>query len=386
MSKAVDEYQRSLWSHECTSCRLSSGCDYALLGAGGCACLCRGQTDVLSGAACRHICREPPATFGAVEQHIEETTSLDELRIAPELPRLRRLPAWLPLRTHEAKRRIANVSVAAVELKYLQLSIRDPTRMLRCALPRDTMLLAILNADDKMLERLWKAGAEARAELFRQLTKVGFVGCTGPTFSILHDVTERLPYHNEISLRRHHRILQEIADMGLVPIPNLYTTGLRSTAQIAAWLNEHPQIELVSRDFSMTRTEKAFASEYQGLCDLLSQVARPRQVLLPGVSMKRAEFVMRGLGRLGHSVSLVTGDPILKAIHGVRLSVDTDGLVSWTRSRESRAELIGSNIESALRYLEGLRLVYCDSVQHVATIHRAVTRHSCRPRRVSEMT
>lgn len=351
----MDEHQGSLWSYACETCPVSHGCDGARPGAFGCACLCRGQSAALSGANCRHICREPSAAYGSPEPNVAETTSLDELRIPPELPRLQRLPAWLPLRTHEAKRRIAYVSVAAVELRYLQRSIRDPGAMLWCALPEHTTLLAILNAKDGPLERFWSVGAKARGKMFRQLVDVGFVGCTGPTFSVWHDATERLPYHNEISLRRHHRILQEIADAGLVPIPNLYTTGHRSTTRIAAWLNEHPQIELVSRDFSMTRTATAFASEYQGLRDLLSQVVRPRQVLLPGVSMRRAAFVIRDLAQRGHSAVLVTGDPILKAIRGRRLSVSADGSVTWPKSAESRLELIESNVDAALRYVAGVR-------------------------------
>ncbi|MHB8837515.1 MAG: hypothetical protein ACYC7F_01025 [Gemmatimonadaceae bacterium] len=242
-----------------------------------------------------------------------------------------------------------------MDLKFLRRTVRDPERMLWCALPEGTTLLAILNAVDETLEKFWSDGPVARGELFHRLKDVGFVGCTGPTFSIMHDATERLPYHNEISLRRHHRILQEIADAGLVPIPNLYTTGRRSTQQIASWLNEHPQIELVSRDLTMTRFARPFATEYQGLCDLLSQVHRPRHVLLPGVSMKRAELVIRGLARLGHSVSLVTGDPILKAIRGRRLYMNADGSMTQIRGTASRTELINGNIEAALKFVDELR-------------------------------
>jgi hypothetical protein len=317
--------------------------------------LCRGQAEVHTGDDCRHVCRERPTPYRSLEQHVAETLSLNELRIPPELPCLQRLSAWLPLRTHEAIRAIAGVDAAAVELEFLVRTISDPALMLQRALPEDTTLIAILNGEDGMLERLWSDGAGARGEMFRQLKNIGFVGCTGPTFSVWHDATERLPCHNEISLRRHHRILQEIADAGLVPIPNLYTTGRRSTQQIANWLNEHPQIEFVSRDFTMTRSAKAFAAELQGLRDLLSQVHRPRQVLLPGVSMKRAELVIRGLARLGHSVSLVTGDPILQAIRGKRLSVSSNGSVSWPKSAESRLELIERNVDSAHRYVADVR-------------------------------
>lgn len=351
----MDTRQGWLWSYECATCPVSHDCDNALPSAFGCACLCRGQSEALTGDECKHICRERPAPFGSLEEHVAETLSLDEVRIPTKLPFVRRLPAWLPLRTHEAKRRIANVSTAAVELEFLWRSVREPDPMLRCALPEGSTLLAILNAEDEMLQQLWEAGSDARAEMFRQLKELGFVGCTGPTFSVWHDATERLPCHNEISLRRHHRILQEIADAGLVPIPNLYTTGHRSIRHIAAWLNEHPEIEIVSRDLTMTKSAKPFAAEYRGLCDLLSQVVRPRQVLLPGVSMKRAAFVIRGLARLGHSVSLVTGDPILKAIRGRRLSVSADGSVTWPKSAESRLDLIESNFDTALRYVAGVR-------------------------------
>ncbi len=227
--------------------------------------------------------------------------------------------------------------------------------MLWRALQESTTLLAILNSDDELLEQFWQAGSDARAEMFLQLKDLGFVGCTGPTFSVWHDPLERLPCHNEISLRRHHRILQEIADAGLVPIPNLYTTGRRSITHTAAWLNEHPQVELVSRDFTMTKCAKPFASEYQDLVDLLSQVVRPRQVLLPGVSTERAGFVIRGLARLGHSVSLVTGDPLLKAIYGIRLSVAANGKMTQAKGVESRTALIKGNIDAAMQYFEDLR-------------------------------
>lgn len=151
MSRALDEHQGSLWSYECETCPFSHNCDHALPGAFGCACLCRGQAEVLSGEECKHICRERPAPYGSLEQHIAETVSLDEIRIPPKLPPLQRLPAWLPLRTHETKRRIANVSAAAVELEFLWRSIRAPAPMLWCALPEDTTLIAILNAEDEPL-------------------------------------------------------------------------------------------------------------------------------------------------------------------------------------------------------------------------------------------
>lgn len=351
----MDTRQGWLWSYECATCPVSHDCDNALPSAYGCACLCRGQAEALTGDECKHICRERPAAHGSLEEHVAETLSLDEVRIPTRLPSVRRLPAWLPLRTHEVKRRIADVGVAAVELEFLWRSTRDSSAMLRRALPECTTLLAILNANDEILEQFWQAGPEARSEMFHQLRTLGFVGCTGPTFSVWHDTTERLPCHNEISLRRHHRILQEIADAGLVAIPNLYTTGRRSIKHVAAWLNEHPQIELVSRDFTMTRCAKPFASEYQDLYDLMSHVVRPRQVLLSGVSTERAGVVIRGVARLGHSVSLVTGDPILKAIYGIRLSVAADGKMTQAKGVESRTALINGNIDAARQYFEDLR-------------------------------
>jgi len=336
-------------------CLVARTCDRDLPEAFGCHCVRSGHEAAFDCEECRHICRDRLTEFGSLAQHVDETISLDELRIPAGLGSLERLPAMMPLRTHEAVRPLRRVVAAAVDLRNLERTIRNPSRMLRGVKPDATVLVAILSAADSVLENSWRKGPEARIAMFRRLRAVGFVACTGPTFSVYHESKPRLPCHNEISLRRHHVVLQEIADAGLVPIPNLYTTGRRGADLITEWLKQHVQVRLVSRDLTMNRQRRPFEAEFENLCDVLERVDRPMQVLLQGVSKGRAELVIRRLSPFGHSVTFVTCDPVLSGVKGRGFFTGANGSLTRRRDTSAKSVLIERNVGVFLSYFEALR-------------------------------
>ena len=253
-------------------------------------------------------------------------------------------PAFVPTRTDELDE-ITSGAVIGVELRRLFPLSRDATydglsaverRRRLCAALRAqerAYLVAVLHGDDPILARFWQSD---RRRFLAHLKSLGFAAATGPTFSIVTDTNQRLPFENHLSLRQHHQVIQEITDAGLVPIPNLYAAGSTSEAELASWLRRETSARLVSRDFSRTKSSgRDFHRELGQLVRILEPVGRPMHVLLIGVSVGKAAMTAAALSVVGASCSIVSGQPILRALlAGERLIISgTSGRFVKTPAR-----------------------------------------------------
>nr|WP_262904747.1 DUF4417 domain-containing protein [Hymenobacter lucidus] len=212
-------------------------------------------------------------------------------------------------------------------------------------------LLAVFNAQDKILESFWAMG---RRQALRQLQQCAFLAATGPTFSVstLTTAGTLLPRaHNVVMQLRHHRVLQELQEAGLMTIPNLYWEDYRGQQEWVAWLKANPSISVISRDFTRTRSQREFTEKLDGLLTLLSAVGRPFHVLLVGAGPAHAPSTLFRLAEAGFTGSIITSDPILKASHGQRYERSAYGRLASTSCVES--SIVSLSVHN-LRLLEEL--------------------------------
>ena len=178
-------------------------------------------------------------------------------------------------------------------------------------------VLAVFNAQDKILESFW---AMPRRQALSALQGCGFAAATGPTFSVstLTTTGTRVPRaHNLVMQMRHHRVVAEQQESGLLAIPNLYWEDGREQQAWIDCLKVNPAVTVVSRDFTRTRSQRAFAEKLDGLLALLSAVGRPFHVLVVGAGPAHAAGALFRLAEAGFTGSIITSDPVLKASHGM---------------------------------------------------------------------
>jgi len=212
-------------------------------------------------------------------------------------------------------------------------------------------LLAVFNAQDKILESFW---AMPRRQILGALQGCGFAAATGPTFSVstLTTTGTLVPRaHNLVMQMRHHQVVNEVQEGGLTAIPNLYWEDEREQQAWIDCLKFSPAVSVVSRDFTRTRSQRAFAEKLDGLLALLSAVGRPFHVLVVGAGPAHAAGALFRLAEAGFTGSIITSDPILKASHGMGYERNAYGrLASVSRPESSIMQLSIHN----MRLLEDL--------------------------------
>lgn len=181
----------------------------------------------------------------------------------------------------------------------------------------DCRLLAIMNTQDKLLERFW--AMRDRVGKFQRLASYGFELSTGATFSVTEDTTENTPvprFHNLVMQRRHLRVVSEIQQAGLTSVPNLYWLDEREEQRWITWLICNPTVRYVSRDFTRTRQGTAFEERLAALIKLLNQAGRSFHVFLVGPGPAVAAKALNCLATSGHTGTIITSDPILQGMKG----------------------------------------------------------------------
>lgn len=204
-------------------------------------------------------------------------------------------------------------------------------------------LLAIMNAQDKLLERFW--AMRDRIGKFQRLASYGFELSTGATFSVTEDTTEGTPvprFHNLVMQRRHLRVVSEIQQAGLTSVPNLYWLDDREEQRWIAWFIRNHTVRYVSRDFTRTRQGAAFEEKLTALVRMLDQVGRSFHVFLVGPGPAVAAKALRFLAAHGHTSTVITSDPILQGMNGKLYDADFRAIPAPAKSKP---DAILENIE-----------------------------------------
>jgi len=198
----------------------------------------------------------------------------------------------------------------------------------------DCRLLAIMNAQDKLLERFW--AMRDRTGKFQRLASYGFELSTGATFSVTEDTTAGTPvprFHNLVMQRRHLRVVSEIQQAGLTSVPNLYWLDDREEQQWIAWFIRNHTERYVSRDFTRTRQGVAFEEKLTALVGMLDQVGRSFHVFLVGPGPAVAAQALRFLAAHGHTGTVITSDPILQGMNGKLYDADFRAVLAPAKSK-----------------------------------------------------
>jgi len=312
---------------------------------------------------CRDIRRVDPVSGQLGEcsfaRHIAAGYSLEQTHIIHEdQPRF---PLFIPLHTQDYQGSGLPLRWVGVDVRWLfNVRKQGPATLKAAFATRDTArsylkvgagceLLAVLNGEDWMLEKFWQM---ARQPALHQLAAVGFRASTGATFSVTPLTTLGTPVpfaHHSAMLMRHHRVLAETQAAGLYSAPNLYWLDgdQRELRRWAQWLRANPQILTVSRDFTSTPAGTVIARKVQELLFLLQQAGRPFHVLVVGTGPINAPPVLQALVAAGHTATIVTSAPIMKAQSGGRYEFTSTGeliTVASDPDQCSFAELIEHNL------------------------------------------
>ncbi len=296
----------------------------------------------------------------SLEKQLSEGSALTSITVTQT--RLINFPLLIPLATDELTFP-ADVSCGAADTKGLltnpkhraasprqrlldQLGIRHHLRV-----RSSTDLIAILNSVDGRLERFWAMGEEGRGKFFGLLAEQGFAAVTGPTFSVTDEESGFTASHNVFMQRRHHRVLQEIQESGLIAIPNLYFRNDSDLAEWVQWIVDNG-ITTVSVDFSRSKPTRAFAQRLAEVLRLLYAVDRAVHVLLVGVSLKNGLIALKQLVRINCTGSIITSDPIRTAISGgAMFQLEADKVVRVQRLDLEKQVLVRANIKFSEQYL-----------------------------------
>lgn len=349
--------EQSVWTSHCASeCRIYDLCGGSL--AAPCGCIHEGprRYDCVN---CPVYCLERKAS-PSIEGGIAEGLELERLGIF-QVPT--RFPAFIPLGTENIPKSDSEPGLDWVAIgaeRLLQFPKGDVSRVpkhlvsgraLRKYLKASeaSKVIAVLNSTDDVLERLWGI---KRYGLFAKMFESGFAAITGPTFSVVHDYPAS---HNVVMMRRHNRVLQEASLSGLMAIPNIYWRNRADQKRWIDWMNQSPNINLLSRDFSRTRHRKSFEGEFAGLLEIVQQVERPLHVLLVGVADKNGRIAIRRIQEAGSTATVISASPVIKAVRGQVLKLGSDGEVYRIRDTDSSVRQMAlNNIAVMERYFEAL--------------------------------
>jgi hypothetical protein len=327
------------WYHDCKNCPL----------------ICRARTEVPSpyhkvmngGLSLSEVSIGQDRFLGRGEEKPRAPFPLLIPFQTAELPEGTRLPLeWTGVRLSELVNKGSGEGSPARLLA--SENIREELRV-----SPDAKVLALLNGKDDRLAALW--GMD-RSELYDRAGQHGIEAITGPTFSISseREGDPRTPAaQNVIMQKRHHKVLAEIgAQTTATPIPNLYWRGHRDREKWAEWLEEN-QVQVVYRDFTMTRQKENFRPELAGLIEILGRVGRPMHVLA-GVGVWKAEWTIRRLGEEGHTCSVVTSDPIYTSVVPGKRMERVGTQIEKTESDAPTLALAKENLEVVEAYLQNI--------------------------------
>ena len=196
--------------------------------------------------------------------------------------------------------------------------------------------IVVLHGDDRLLRAFW--GID-RPNFYQMLCDVGVEVVTGPTFSVFDD-SPRWPASTSVMMLLHHnRILEELYRYGFVAAPNIFCRSGLDKRNWIAWLIEHPEVTLLSRDFSCTPIASGYLPELRELTEIIDAVGRQFHILLQGIGIAKAAQTIATFESVGATCSLMTGHPHLLGRGGEAITRLQDGLSRRRSLSLSRGEL-----------------------------------------------
>ena len=328
----------NLWEQQCPECLLYDQCGGAATAP--CTCIKSGEERYDCGN-CDIVCRERyvPTSDGlddTFSSHAFVGRNLESVEIDQHFSSP--FPLLIPTQTNKLPSNIhLPYDWIGVDLRHLLDSTVPPVRAhsrynsagkaLKFVRGHsNSKLLAILNSVDGDLEHFW---ASERSSFYEALLQSGFAAATGPTFSIYEKTNsgaKRIPdAHSVTMLRRHHRVVEELAQIGVPPIPNLYDRNERDRQRWVKWLSTNQTVTVVSCDLTCSKNWEPYREYMHRLIEIVGEVDRSLHVLLQGVGTAKSTDALVQLAEAGCTCSICTSDPILKGSNGYALIYQDDG-------------------------------------------------------------
>ena len=307
--------QENLWVNSCVSeCDLWDVCGGSP--SAPCGCIWQQPERRYKCDRCHVLCLERKSQGFSVSKQLAEGLGLEEIGL--DHKEALTFPAFIPLGTHEAST-LVRASVVGVDIKTLFNKARkrpvSPMAFLKTRgtltnflkIGPTTRIIAVMNGQDWLLEGFWGMGEERRRAFFTMLQSSGFSLVTAPTFSITHEEGGYPASHNVLMQRRHHKVLNEIQEAGLISVPNLYWRNQYDVECWTTWMQAQKNLRFVSRDFSLTKSASAFTPQLEGLTKALEPLKKKPHVLLIGVGKAKWFGGLKTtdggrLHRLGHFI------------------------------------------------------------------------------------
>jgi hypothetical protein len=202
--------------------------------------------------------------------------------------------------------------------------------------------IVVLHGDDRLLRAFW--GLD-RPNFYHLLRDIGVEVVTGPTFSVFADSHHWPASASVMMLLHHNRILEELYRFGFVAAPNVFCRSERDQLNWSAWLTEHSEVTLLSRDFSCTPITSGYLPELRELMKIIGAVGRNFHVLLQGIGSAKAAHIVKMLESVGATCSIVSGQPHLLGRGGEALIRTPEGLSRQRSLSLSRGELGLQNLD-----------------------------------------
>lgn len=181
----------------------------------------------------------------------------------------------------------------------------------RLKVSRDTRLLAVLNGNDHLLERLW---AMNRDRMFKVFRRIGLTTITGPTFSVTAEPLDVPASHNVTMMMRHHRFCAEASAAGLRVIPNVYCRSERQADMWIEWLRANPNVHTIARDFSRTKDHHRFEPELAELMGIVRGANRRLHVVVSGIGEAKFDLVGAAMRAHGSSLSILSSRAVVRPL------------------------------------------------------------------------
>jgi len=325
----VDPYrQGDLWEYQCSGCPILKAC--GVTESAPCGCNRTGE-DRYDCSNCDTLCRELFVTSQNGSQitflnHVFEGRDLFDVHLnQPPLS----LPLLVPLQTHLLPSNFRlHLDCVGIDLRYL-LSRHKKPPLQHCPsvekfsnaqeyarVNPDSKVIAVLNGKDKILDRFW---ASRWINILETLQRWGISLASGPTFSVYKVTKDGRPIpdsHSVSMLRRHHRVVQELASLAYTTLPNIYWRNEKDLKDWSEWLLRNDSVSVVSRDFTLPKRGKSKRRSLNQLLQTLAKVGRPFHILFQGFGRVQAADIMRDVAEYGFTCTFATSDPVIAGIKG----------------------------------------------------------------------
>ncbi|HRI72111.1 MAG TPA: DUF4417 domain-containing protein [Polyangium sp.] len=242
------------------------------------------------------------------------------------------LPEYLPIIQHGGKRRIPLDApiVGVPTFKILQWypgserlrPIVNSAELLRESfrLRRDCRLILISVAKDPQIEQLWSR--YRKDEIATALRELNVEGMTVPNFSFFEDA----PYiHNVWNRWRMIRVAETLSAAGIAVIPHLNALHSTDWDYWTGYLQEHPNIRCVVKEFQTGNAKPRYAREaIASLRRLEQRLGRGLHPILVG-----AGFVLGEAKASFPRFTLADSNPFMKTVNRREFTVAVGGRRKW---------------------------------------------------------